>query len=148
MTGSGLAVFLSVVAGLAGAVQVSAMSQLGDRISISGAVAFATLFTAIVSFGLLLAFRKSFAAYRNAFDHPWWMLMGGLLGLLIIFTITYAGGRLGVAATVGILIAGQLLMGAAIDRWGLFGSTKSPLHWPRLLGIVLLGAGAAPSLKK
>ena len=54
MTGSGLAVFLSVVAGLAGAVQVSMMSQLGDRISIVGAVAFATLFTAVVSFGLLL----------------------------------------------------------------------------------------------
>jgi len=42
MTGSGLAVFLSVVAGLAGAVQVSMMAQLGDRISIVGAVAFAT----------------------------------------------------------------------------------------------------------
>jgi len=53
-----------------------------------------------------------------------------------------------VAATVGILIAGQLIMGAAIDRFGLFGSTKIPLHWPRVLGIVLLGAGAALSLKK
>ena len=59
-----------------------------------------------------------------------------------------AGLCTGVAATVGILIAGQLLMGAAIDRWGLFGSTKIPLHWPRVLGIVLLGAGAALSLKK
>ncbi len=49
MTGSALAVLLSVVAGLAGAVQVSLMSQLGDRITIVGAVAFATLFTAIVS---------------------------------------------------------------------------------------------------
>ena len=76
------------------------------------------------------------------------ILMGGLMGLLIVFTITYAGGRLGVAATVGILIAGQLLMGVAIDRFGLFGSTKIPLHWPRVLGIVLLGAGAALSLKK
>ena len=64
------------------------MSQLGDRISIIGAVAFATLFTTIVSVVLLLIFRRSFAAYRNAFDHPWWMLMGGLLGLLIVFTIT------------------------------------------------------------
>ena len=139
---------LSVLAGLAGAVQVSMMSQLGDRISIVGAVAFATLFTAVVSVGLLFAFRRSFSAYRNAFDHPWWMLMGGLMGLLIVFTITYAGGRLGVAATVGILIAGQLLMGAAIDRFGLFGSAQIPLHWPRVLGIVMLGAGAALSLKK
>src|SRR5204862_7196275 len=28
------------------------------------------------------------------------------------------------------------------------GSMKIPLHWPRMLGIVLLGAGAALSLKK
>ena len=62
MTGSALAVLLSCVAGLAGAVQVSMMSQLGDRISIVGAVAFATLFTAVVSFGLLLIFRRSFTA--------------------------------------------------------------------------------------
>jgi transporter family-2 protein len=102
----------------------------------------------VVAVVLLLIFRRSFVAYRNAFDHPWWMLMGGLIGLLIVFTITYAGGRLGVAATVGILIAGQLIMGAAIDRFGLLRSEKIPLHWPRLLGIVLLGAGAALSLKK
>ena len=124
------------------------MSQLGDRISIVGAVAFASLLSAVMAVGLLLALRQSFAAYRNAFDHPWWMLTGGLFGLLIVFTITYAGGRLGVAATVGILIAGQLIMGAAIDRFGLFRSEKIPLHWPRVLGIVLLGAGAALSLKK
>jgi bacterial/archaeal transporter family-2 protein len=148
LTGTALAVLLSVLAGLAGAVQVSMMSQLGDRITVAGAVAFATLFTAVVSLVLLLVVRRSFAAYRNAFDHPWWMLMGGLLGLLIVFTITYAGGRLGVAATVGILIAGQLIMGAAIDRFGLLRSEKIPLHWPRVLGIVLLGAGAALSLKK
>jgi transporter family-2 protein len=146
VSGSALAIFLSVVAGLAGAVQVSLMSQLGDRITIVGAVAFATLFTAVVSVGLLLVFRRSFAAYRNAFDHPWWMLMGGLLGLLIIFTITYAGGRLGVAATVGILIAGQLIMGAAIDRFGLFGVDQIAISPARAAGILLLGIGAALSL--
>ena len=69
MTGTALAVLLSVVAGLAGAVQVSMMSQLGDRITIVGAVAFATLFTAVVAIVLLLIFRRSFVAYRNAFDH-------------------------------------------------------------------------------
>jgi hypothetical protein len=30
----------------------------------------------------------------------------------------------------------------------LFGLDRIPLHWPRLLGIALLGAGAALSLKK
>jgi transporter family-2 protein len=148
MSGSALAVFLSVLAGLAGAVQVAMMSQLGDRISIAGALAFATLFTAVASFLILVVAQRTVRAYVDAFHQPGWMLMGGLMGLLIIFTITYAGSRIGVAATVGILIAGQLLMGAAIDRWGLFGSEKLPLHWHRLLGIALLGVGAALSLKK
>jgi transporter family-2 protein len=76
------------------------------------------------------------------------MLLGGVMGLIIVLSITYAGPRIGVAATVGILIAGQLVMGAAIDRWGLFGSEKIALHWPRVLGIVLLAAGAALSLRK
>ena len=70
------------------------------------------------------------------------------MGLLIVLTITYAGTRIGVAATVGILIAGQLVSGAVIDRWGLLGSEKIPLNWPRLLGIALLGIGAALSLKR
>ena len=69
-------------------------------------------------------------------------------GLIIVFTVTYSGPRIGVAATVGILIAGQLVMGAAIDRWGLFGSERIALHWPRVLGIALLAVGAALSLKK
>ncbi len=49
---------------------------------------------------------------------------------------------------MGILIAGQLVSGAAIDRWGLLVSGKIPLNWPRLLGIALLGLGAALSLKR
>ncbi len=70
------------------------------------------------------------------------------MGLLIVGTITFAGSRIGTAATIGILIAGQLAMGAAIDRWGLFGSERIALSWPRLLGIALLAVGAALSLKK
>jgi transporter family-2 protein len=76
------------------------------------------------------------------------MLLGGVMGLVIVLSITYAGPRIGITATVGILIAGQLAMGAAIDRWGLFGSDRIALHWPRLLGIALLAVGAALSLRK
>ena len=76
------------------------------------------------------------------------MLLGGVMGLLIVFTVTFAGPRIGVAATVGILIAGQLAMGAVIDRFGLFGVEQIAISWPRALGILLLGAGAALSLAR
>jgi len=148
VSGNAFATLLAVSAGLAGSVQVALMSRLGERIGVLQALAFSTLLTAVLAFVVLVLARRSVAGYERALHQPWWMLLGGVMGLLIVFTVTYAGPRIGVAATVGILIAGQLAMGAAIDRWGLFGSARIALHWPRLLGIALLGIGAALSLKK
>ena len=60
---------------------------------------------------------------------------------------SHAGSWIGVAASIGILIGGQLVMAVVIDRFGLFGVDQIALHWPRLLGIALLAAGAALSLR-
>jgi transporter family-2 protein len=139
---------LAVIAGLAGSIQIAIMSRLGERIGVVEALGFSAALTAVLALVILLLARRSLAAFGHAFQQPWWMLLGGVLGLIIVFSITFAGPRIGVAATVGIIIAGQLVVGAAIDRWGLLGSDKIPLHWPRLLGIALLAAGAALSLKK
>ena len=124
------------------------MSRLGERIGVLEALGFSAALTAALAFVVLLLFRQSLGGFERAVHQPWWMLLGGVMGLLIVFTVTFAGPRIGVTATVGILIAGQLVAGAAIDRWGLLGSHRIPLHWPRLLGIALLAAGAALSLKK
>jgi bacterial/archaeal transporter family-2 protein len=148
VSGSGLAAVLAVAAGLAGSIQVALMSRLGERIGVLEALAFATAATAGIALVILVLARGSLAGFGQAVHQPWWMLLGGIMGLIIVFTITFAGPRIGVAATVGILIAGQLVMGAVIDRWGLFGSERIALHWPRVLGIVLLAAGAALSLRK
>ncbi len=137
-----------MAAGLAGSIQVALMSRLGERIGVLEALAFSTVLTAGAAVVILLLAHQSVDGFAQAVHQPWWMLLGGLMGLLIVFTVTYAGPRIGVAATVGILIAGQLAMGAAIDRWGLFGSERIALHWPRLLGIGLLAVGAGLSLKK
>jgi transporter family-2 protein len=139
---------LAVAAGLAGSIQVALMSRLGERIGVLEALAFSTVLTAGAAVVILVLAHQSLDGFTRAVHQPWWMLLGGLMGLLIVFTVTYAGPRIGVAATVGILIAGQLAMGAAIDRWGLFGSDRIALHWPRVLGIGLLAAGAALSLRK
>jgi transporter family-2 protein len=148
VSGSALAATLAVAAGLAGSIQVSLMSRLGERIGVLEALAFSATLTAALAVIVLLLARQSLAGLERAVHQPWWVLLGGVMGLIIVFTITYAGPRIGVAATVGILIASQLVMGAAIDRWGLFGSDRVALHWPRLVGLALLAAGAALSLKK
>ena len=124
------------------------MSRLGERIGVLEALGFSTALTAGIAVVILAAAHHSLDGFAQAVHQPWWMLLGGVMGLIIVLSITYAGPRIGITATVGILIAGQLAMGAAIDRWGLFGSERIALHWPRVLGIALLAAGAALSLRK
>ena len=148
MSGSAAAATLAVAAGLAGSIQVALMSRLGERVGVLEALGFSAALTAALAFVVLLLARRSLAGFERAIHQPWWMLLGGVMGLIIVFTVTYAGPRIGVAATVGILIAGQLVMGAAIDRWGLFGSDRIALHWPRLIGLALLTGGAVLSLKR
>ena len=74
------------------------------------------------------------------------MWIGGLMGLTVVTAITFAQPRIGATATIGILIAGQILMGAVIDRFGLFGVDQISISPARALGIALLGIGAALSL--
>jgi bacterial/archaeal transporter family-2 protein len=145
---SGLAVSMAVLAGLAGSVQVAVMARLGERVGIFGALAFASLLQAVLAGAILLAVRQSLSSYSAVARQPAWLWIGGVMGLFIVLTVTFAGSRIGTTATVGILIAGQLAMGAAIDRFGWFGSERIPLNWARLLGIALLFVGAALSLRK
>ena len=124
------------------------MGRFGERIGILEALAFSALGTAVITCIVLLVVRHSFSGYAAAARQPPWLWVGALMGAIVVFTITFAGPRIGTAATIGLLISGQLVMGAAIDRFGLFGLDRIALHWPRVLGIVLLGIGAALSLKK
>jgi transporter family-2 protein len=68
------------------------------------------------------------------------------MGLTVVFTITFAQPLIGATATIGILIAGQLVMGLLIDRFGLFGVEQIAISPVRLAGVALLGIGAALSL--
>ena len=56
--------------------------------------------------------------------------------------------RIGIVATTAFLIVGQFTLATVIDRFGWFGVQAVPLAWPRVLGLALLAAGAALTLKR
>jgi len=124
------------------------MGRFGDRIGSIEAVAFSALVTTFVAAAALLVARQSFGGYEAALRSPAWLWLGGVTGAFIVLTITIAAPRIGSAATIAIFLAGQLAMGALIDRFGLFGLARIPLGWQRLLGLALLGVGAALTLRK
>ena len=140
------AVALAVLAGLAGSVQVAVMGRFGSRIGVVEALTFATCVQLVLSAAILVIARSGTGGLSGAFRAPAWMWLGGVMGLTVVFAITFAQPRIGATATIGILIAGQLVMGALIDRFGLFGVDRIDISAPRAAGIVLLGIGAALSL--
>jgi len=140
------AVALAVLAGLAGSVQVAVLGRFGGRIGVIEALTFSTGVQLVLSFAILVVARTGFGGIADAFRTPAWMWLGGLMGLTVVFSITFAQPRIGATATIGILIAGQLVMGAVIDRFGLFGVDRIDISLPRAIGIALLGIGAGLSL--
>jgi transporter family-2 protein len=128
--------------------QVAVMGRFGERIGSLEAFAFASVLTAGLALAALLVTRQSLGGYTEAMRAPAWMWLGGFFGAFVVLTITVTAPRIGVAAVVALLIAGQLAMGALIDRFGWFGVEQVPLGWQRLLGIALLAAGTALVLKK
>jgi bacterial/archaeal transporter family-2 protein len=146
--GTALAVAMTAVAGLAGSIQVAIMGRFGERIGVFEALAFSTLLTAVLSFAVLLAARQTVTGYAEGVRAPVWLWAAGVMGLIVILSITFATPRIGAAATIGLLIAGQLAMGAVIDRFGLFGLERIAIGWERALGIALLAVGAVLSLRK
>jgi bacterial/archaeal transporter family-2 protein len=128
--------------------QVAVMGRFGDRIGSFEAFAFASVLTALIAVVVLLMVRQSVAGVADAADTPAWMWIGGFFGAFVVLTITVTAPRIGVAAVVALLIAGQLAMGALIDRYGWFGVEKVPLGWQRLLGVALLALGTALMLRK
>jgi len=148
MNSTSVAASFAFVAGLAGAVQVAVQGRLGDRIGSLEALACAIVVGAVTALAVLLIARRSLGGLRAGFSGPKWMLIGGLMSVVIVLAITVAGPRIGIVATTAFLIVGQFALATMIDRFGWFGVEPIALAWPRILGLVLLAAGAALTLKR
>jgi bacterial/archaeal transporter family-2 protein len=143
-----IAALLALAAGLAGAIQAAVMGRFGSRVGTLEALAFASALQAVLTGVLVVALRPGFGGYSAAARQPAWLWLGGVMGAMIVFAVTFGAPRIGTAATIGILVAGQLAMGVAIDRFGLFGSEQIGISPLRGIGVVLLGVGAALSLHR
>jgi bacterial/archaeal transporter family-2 protein len=148
VSSTAFAAVLAFAAGLGGAVQIAVQGRLNERIGSVEAVATASVVGATIAVCVLLVTRRSFTGVGEAVAGPKWQLLGGVMSVFIILAITVAGPRIGVVATTAFLIAAQFALASVIDRFGWFGVEQVAFSWPRVLGIGLLVAGAALTLKR
>ena len=72
---------------------------------------------------------------------PWYALSAGLVGLVIVGTISYTVPRLGLSKAFTIIVASQFLVAALLDHYGLLGAVVRPMDLSRVAGMALLVVG-------
>lgn len=70
-----------------------------------------------------------------------YMLLGGVAGALITYTVIRSMSSLGPAGAVMIIVTAQLLTAYLIELFGLFGVERQGFQWQKLLGVGIALAG-------
>jgi len=73
--------------------------------------------------------------------HDKYMLLGGVLGAFITFTVIKSVSSLGPAVANMFIITAQMIIAYVIELFGLCGTERVPFEWRKLLGILLIIAG-------
>lgn len=68
-------------------------------------------------------------------------LLGGFLGVIIIFTVMKSIGAMGATCGIGIILVAQLASAGMIDALGLFGTEKISFHLKEFIGIAIMILG-------
>lgn len=135
-------VFLTLLlAGAATALQGPTNARLVTAVGSPLNAAFVSFAVGTVALGLLalvLQTRPDVGAMKAL---PWWAWMGGLYGCAFVVSAAWGVPRLGVATTITVMIAGQLLLSLALDHFGALGVEKQPLSLGRIAGVALVIGG-------
>ena len=136
-------ILLIILIGLAGGVAVGLQSPLASMISqrlgIFESVFIVHVGGAIIALLPLLFYSGGkLSQWRTV---PWYALIAGVFGLVVIAAISYMIPKVGVAASITTIVAGQLLVGTILDHFGLLGASVRTLDLTRILGlgVVLFG---------
>ena len=78
---------------------------------------------------------------------PWYVLCAGVLGLIVIGAISYMIPRIGVAAAITTIVAGQLLVGTILDHFGLLGALGRSMDPTRAIGLLIVLVGVWLTVK-
>ena len=70
-----------------------------------------------------------------------YMLLGGVIGAFITFTVIKSMSQLGPAKAVMLIVVSQLLVAYLIEVFGIFGVEKVGFEWKKVIGMILAIAG-------
>ena len=133
-------IVIGLIGGIAIGLQAPLASMISQRLGVFESVFIVHLGgTIAAAVALLFLGTGRLGAWQAV---PPQALLSGVLGVVVIGATVFNVPRIGVAAAVTLIIAGQLLVAATLDHFGALGLASKPLSLERVagLGLVLIGA--------
>lgn len=135
-----MAFAIGLIIPLQSAVNNALRATLSSGSVLAALVSFAVGTLALLVMGM--ATGQPFSALMALPRVPWWQWLGGVMGAFFVFGSTLLAPRIGLAAMVSLLVAGQVCSSLLFDRFGFVGLPVRDISWIRLAGAVLILAGA------
>ena len=135
---------LGILSGAFIAVQAPINAQLARGLGLPVAAAFFSFLSGTVVLGIVTVAmtRIQGVSLDCKAPAPWLFVIGGILGGFYVTLSTVLIPRIGAAALMAFLVAGQLIAGMLLDRIGFLGFAVREISLGRVAGAALLLVGA------
>lgn len=134
---------IALAAGIALATQSAINTQLAKAMSGEAVIATFISFAVgtIVLFFIAWVKTDLWGNLSTVPSQPWWKLIGGILGAVVVFTTVLLAPKLGITAMLFFIIIGQLITAATIDHFGLIGMPIREVNITKFIGLIIVAFG-------
>lgn len=140
-----LIILIGLVGGVAVGLQAPMASMITQRLGTFESVFIVHLGGALIALLPLLFYGGgNLARWREL---PWYTLVAGVFGLIVIGAISYMIPHVGVAAAVITIVAGQMLVSTVLDHFGWLGGMGRPMDLTRAVGLAVVLVGVWLTVK-
>ena len=136
-------IIIALAAGVALATQSAINTQLAKAMSGEAVIATFISFAVgtIVLFFIAWVKTDLWGNLSAIPSQPWWKLIGGVLGAIVVFTTVLLAPKLGITAMLFFIIVGQLITATTIDHFGLIGMPIREVNITKFIGLIIVAFG-------
>lgn len=140
---------LALGIGVAMAIQTALNTQLRSYLHSPLQAAFLSFLVGTILLALMVLIQNQpKPSLQQLSQIPWFLWLGGFLGVYAISLSIYTAPKLGFLTLSGLIIFGQLAMSLLLDHFGWLGTEKMPVNWQRLLGAIIIFVGVMLTLQR
>lgn len=134
-----MSIIFAIISGVAMSVQGVFNTKVSEKVGLWETTVLVQAIALVSS--LIISFFFGKGSYKALQNVNKLYLLGGILGVVITFTVMKSISGMGATCGIAIILISQLLAAAIINAFGLFGSEKISFHLKEILGIAIMIIG-------